>query len=145
MVAIPITVDRKKQLLFVNTLSARSTQINQRIKHMLPCSLLRMCNQPSKTCRIYGCCVQLISTFSQILLHVLHQFHIAQISQVIMDKLLLCALCLGVVSKCVYAQPFQNCATTLCAAVMCFYGREPFRPPGQCCLKCRPAKPKEGM
>ena len=65
--------------------------------------------------------------------------------QLIMAKLFLCLLSLVVVGVCVYAEPGQRCATTLCAAVMCSYGEEPFRPPGQCCLRCRPAKPKEGM
>ena len=62
-----------------------------------------------------------------------------------MAKISMCLLSIVMVSVCVFAEPSQHCATTLCAAVMCAYGEEPFRPPGACCLKCRPAKPKDGM
>jgi len=61
-----------------------------------------------------------------------------------MAKVSVCLLSLVMFSVCVYAQQGKNCATTLCAAVACNNGEEPFYPPGQCCQSCRPAQQNDG-
>jgi len=62
-----------------------------------------------------------------------------------MAKISTCVLSILMISGCVHGEPGQGCATILCAAIMCSYGEEPFRPSGVCCLKCRPAKPKDSI
>jgi len=148
MVAIQITVDSKSNV------SLQTSKV-----HVQPNSILI---RGSTTCCLYITthvqstklnlsyigmpCATNVYIWSDIAVSVaLVSYRVKVSVQLIMAKLLLCLLSLVIVSVCVYAEPGQRCATTLCAAVMCSYGEEPFRPPGQCCLKCRPAKPKEGM
>jgi len=99
---------------------------------------------------IYGCRVQLtvhILLFLNVIAVNITLFssRVRMSVQLIMAKILKCVLSILMISVCVHAEPGQRCATIQCAAVVCSYGEEPFRPPGKCCLRCRPAKPKYVM